>query len=180
LIRSARKFWSALPERERSAALRPPESFQQQPPLLNDLPGGPMLVTLELEPDAGVITQGPHVDMSAATLSADARRPLAALCDELLSNLHPAVATAYRRRLDEAVHSGAVVATWAGGDLSDPGSPHFTSVAVGPFVVELLQTPGYSITSPEMPWSNHLHVMLRDLTSPMWGSPLSAHQQNDH
>ena len=180
LIRSARKFWSALPERERSAALRPPEAFQQQPPLLNDLPGGPMLVTLELKPDVGVITQGPHVDMSAATLSADARRPLAALCDELLSNMQPAVATAYRRRLDEAVHSGAVVATWAGGDLSDVGSPHFTSVAVGPFVVELLQTPGYSITSPEMPWSNHLHVMLRDLASPMWGDPLSVHQRNDH
>ncbi len=180
LIRSARKFWSALPERERSAALRPAESFPQQAPLLNTEPGGPMIVTMELEPDAGVIAQGPHVDMSAASLSADARRPLAALCNELLSHLHPAVAAAYRGRLYEAVHSGTILATWAGGDLRDPGSPHFTSVAVGPFVVELLQTPGYSVTSPELPWSNHLHVMLRDVASPMWGSPLSDHQHNDH
>jgi hypothetical protein len=179
LIRGVRKFWSAVPDRQRSAAHRPPETFPQLPPLVNATPG-PMLVSLDVEPDANRIKQGPHMEMSGAALSADARRRLVALCGELISSLHPAVAVSYRRRLDEAVRSRLIVATWAGGDLSDLGSQHFTSIAVGSFLVELLQSPQYSVSNPQMPWSNHLHVMLRDLESPLWGSPLSAHVQNQH
>lgn len=180
LIRGVRKFWSAMPERQRGAAHRPAESFRQEPPLRNETPGGPMLVTLDTDPDTTRLKQGPHLAVNAAALSADARRRLTALYDELLSIMHPAVAAPYRRRLDVAVHAGSVVATWAGGDLNDQGSQHSSSIAVGPLLVELLQTPGYSVTSPQMPWSNHLHVMLRDLESPIWGSPLSAHQHRDH
>ncbi|MGH2614702.1 MAG: hypothetical protein ACRDJC_05650 [Thermomicrobiales bacterium] len=51
--------------------------------------------------------------------------------------------------------------------MNDLGSQHFSSIAVGPFLVEVLQTPGYSVTSPRMSWSNHRHVMPRDLASPM-------------
>ena len=78
------------------------------------------------------------------------------------------------------MHSDQIVATWAGGDLTDPGSQHFSSLAVGPFLVELMQTPQYSVSSPQMPWSNHLHVVLHDLASPLWGSPLSAHLWSHH
>ena len=54
--------------------------------------------------------------------------------------------------------AGRMRTTWAGGALADPGAQHFTSIAMGPFLVEMLQTPQYSVASPHVPWSNHLHT----------------------
>ena len=131
-----------------------------------------MLTALALRPDAGLIASGPHIDLPVAKLTA--------LYTELFATLHPAVAASYLRRLEGVMLAGRLRATWAGGDLADPGSQHFTSIALGPFLVEMLQTPQYSITSPRVPWSNHLHTMLRDLASPLWGDPLGDHLRASH
>jgi hypothetical protein len=95
------------------------------------------------------------------------------------ATVNPAVAIAYRRRLEAALQADSIVATWAGGDLAEQGSQHFSSVAVGPLLVELIQSPQYSVSNMQMPWSNHLHVMLRDLQSPVWADPLGYHEQHD-
>lgn len=139
-----------------------------------------MLAALAIKPDPSLIERGAHLKVKAANVSAEGRRQIALFYDELLSTQHPAVAAGYRRRLNDTLRTGTIVATWAGGDLADAGSEHFTSIAVGPFLVELLQTPQYSVTSPRVPWSNHLHVMLRDVASAVWGDPLGEHLQDYH
>ena len=180
LIRSIRKFWLTVPERQRVGARRAAESFPQRPPLANYTPRSPMLAALAIKPDPSLIERGAHLKVKAANVSAEGRRQIALFYDELLSTQHPAVAAGYRRRLNDTLRTGTIVATWAGGDLADAGSEHFTSIAVGPFLVELLQTPQYSVTSPRVPWSNHLHVMLRDVASAVWGDPLGEHLQDYH
>ena len=180
LTSSMRRFWLAVPDRLRRQAKRGPDGFPQRPPLANETPAAPMLTALAIRPDAGLIDRGPHAALPVAKLTADARRPLTALYTELFATLHPAVAASYLRRLEGALRAGRMRATWAGGDLTDPGSQHFTSIAVGPFLVEMLQTPQYSVASPRVPWSNHLHVMLRDLASPVWGDPLGDHLRASH
>jgi hypothetical protein len=180
LTGSLRRFWLAVPDQLRRQAKRGADGFPQRPPLANETPAAPMLTALAIRPDAGLIDRGPHVDLPVAQLTAAARRHLTALYTELLATLHPAVAASYHQRLEGAVRTGRLRATWAGGDLADPGSQHFTSIAVGPFLVELLQTPQYSVASPRVPWSNHLHVMLRDLASPLWGDPLGDHLRASH
>jgi len=180
LTGSIRRFWLAVPDRLRRQAKRGPDSFPQRPPLANETPASPMLAALAIRPDAALIARGPHADLPAAQLTAEARRPLTALYTELFATLHPAVAASYHQRLEGAWRTGRLRATWAGGDLAESGSQHFTSIAVGPFLVELLQTPQYSVASPRVPWSNHLHVMLRDLASPVWGDPLGDHLRASH
>ena len=180
LIGAIRRFWLAVPEPRRVAARRAPETFPQRPPLANQTPVAPMLTALAINPDIRLIDQGPHLTLAGAKLSAEQRRHLSSLYEELLSILHPAVAMAYRNRLEGALQTGRINATWAGGDLNDAGSQHFTSIAVGPFLIELLQTPQYSVSTPQIPWSNHLHVMLRDVASPLWGDPLGNHLAGDH
>jgi hypothetical protein len=180
ITRNIKRFWSALPDPQRAEAFRKPETFSQRAPLRNETPPVPMLTALDITPDIRRIEAGPHISMSGGSLSNTARRHLAGVFDELLFVLHPAVATAYRRRLEAALQDGSIVATWAGGDLAQHGSQHFSAVAAGPFLVELMQSPQYSVSNLEMPWSNHLHVMLRDLESPVWGDPLGHHEQHDH
>jgi hypothetical protein len=180
ITRNIKRFWSALPEQQRAAAFRKPEMFPQRPPLRTETPAAPMLTALDIKPDIRRIETGPHISTSGSSLSNAARRHLVGMFDELLSVLHPAVAIAYRRRLEAALQADSIVATWAGGDLAEQGSQHFSAVAVGPFLVELMQSPQYSVTNMQMPWSNHLHVMLRDLESPVWGDPLGHHEQHDH
>ena len=107
----------------------------------NATPAAPMLTALAIRPDAGLIARGPHVDLAMAQLSAEARRHLTALYTELFATLHPAVAASYLRRLEGALGAGRMRTTWAGGALADPGAQHFTSIAMGPFLVEMLQTP---------------------------------------
>src|SRR5262249_38026847 len=160
LIRAIRRFWLAVPEPPRVAGRRRPEPVPQRPPRPNHTPAAPMLTALAINPDIRLIEQGPHLALDGAELSAEQRRHLASLYEELLSILHPAVAMAYRNRLDGALQNERINATWAGGDLNDAGSQHFTSIAGGPFLIELLQTPQYSVSTPQIPWSNHLHVML--------------------
>jgi hypothetical protein len=181
LTLNIKRFWSALPEQQRADAFRKPEMFSQKAPLRNETPVSTMLTALDLRPDTQkIVSTGPYIATNGSSLPPAARRHLAAVFDELLSVLHPAVAVAYRSRLDTALKGEKIVATWAGGDLAEQGSQHFSSIAVGTFLVELLQTPQYSVSNTQLPWSNHLHVMLRDLQSPVWGDPLAYHEQHDH
>lgn len=188
LTRNVKHFWSALTEPQRAAAFRRPEMFAQGPPLLSETPPVAMLTALDKRPAVKNIEAGPHVTINSGSLSSDARRHLLGVYDELLSVVHPTVALAYRIRLRRFLENGTIVATWAGGDLAASGSQHFSSIAVGPFIepaegpllVELMQTPQYSVTNTQLPWSNHLHVMLRDLQSPVWADPLAYHEQHDH
>jgi hypothetical protein len=181
LTRNIKRFWSALPEQQRAQAFRKPEMFAQRAPLLNETQVATMLTALDTKPSIDNIeNSGPYISTNGGSLSAAARRYLAGVFDELLSVLHPAVASAYRGRLERALQTESIVATWAGGDLAEQGSQHFSSIAVGTFLVELLQTPQYSVSNTRLPWSNHLHVMLRDLQSPVWGDPLAYHEQHDH
>jgi hypothetical protein len=180
LTLSCKAFWSALPKHQRDGAWRPTDSLPQRPPLVNQTPGASELASLDIAPTVDRIEQGPHLRAEIQRLPPPARRQLDALFAELLVVLHPAVAPAYRERLDAAFRNDAILATWAGGDLADRGAQHFSSIALGPFLVELVQTPQYSVSTARMPWSNHLHVMLRDLESPVWGDPLGAHMRHDH
>lgn len=179
LIRHARGFWQAVPDAARQAARRRPETLPQRAPLLNETPTASMLTALEIKPEAGGITRGPHLSLPLQQLSPAARARLSALMDELLSSLSPAVANIYRQRVARALREGRIVATWAGGSLDDMGSQHFSALTFGPFLIEMLQTPQYSVAAPGVPWANHLHVMLRDLRSPAWGDPLRDHLATD-
>lgn len=180
ITHAAKAFWRAVPEAQRAAAHRAPAGYPQRPPLLNQTPTAEMLAALAVEPPTEEIAAGPHLRGLADELPPAARRALASLYEELIVTLHPDVAAAYRDRLEAALTAGSVVATWAGGDLADPGSQHFSSIRLGPLLIELLQTPQYSVSSVRVPWANHLHVMLRDLSSPVWGDPLRAHLSSDH
>ncbi len=175
LIRNIRAFWLEIPERQRRAAWRQPGGFPQRAPLENETPNAVMIAALEPKPDTAALARGPHIVLPVAQLPPVARTRLSASLDELLSTLHPAVSAVYRRRISAALQDGRIIATWAGGDLAEPGSQHFSAIAIGPFLVELLQTPQYSVAPPEAPWANHLHVMLRDMRSPVWSDPLRAH-----
>jgi hypothetical protein len=180
ITHAAKAFWRAVPEAQRAAALRAPANYPQRPPLHNQTPTAEMLAALAVDPPTEEIAAGPHLRALADELPPSAQRALAALFEELIATLHPDVAATYRERLRAALTAGSVVATWAGGDLADPGSQHFSSIRLGPLLIELLQTPQYSVSSVRVPWANHLHVMLRDLSSPVWGDPLRAHLASDH
>jgi hypothetical protein len=180
ITHAAKAFWQAVPAAQRVAAHRAPTGYPQRPPLLNQTPTAEMLTALAVDPPTEEIAAGPHVRALADELPPAARRALASLYEELIVTLHPDVAATYRDRLQAALTAGSVVATWAGGDLADPGSQHFSSIRLGPLLIELLQTPQYSVSSARVPWANHLHVMLRDLSSPVWGDPLRAHLASDH
>lgn len=179
IINHTKAFWQAVPEVARLAAWREPQGFPQRAPLNNETPTAAMLAALEIVPNAVGIARGPHMALSTRQLSGTARARLAALMDELLSTLHPVVAHMYRFRVAAALRQGRVLATWAGGSLLEPGSQHFSAIALGPFLIEVLQTPQYSVAAPGVPWANHMHVMLRDLRSPAWGDPLRDHLVGD-
>jgi hypothetical protein len=180
ITHAAKAFWNAVPEEQRAAARRDPTGYPQRPPLLNQTPTAEMLTALVVDPPTEAIAAGPHIRALADELPPAARRALTSLYEELIITLHPDVTATYRDRLRAALAAGSVVATWAGGDLTDPGSQHFSSIRLGPLLIELLQTPQYSVSSARVPWSNHLHVMLRDLSSPVWGDPLRTHLTSDH
>lgn len=180
ITHAAKAFWRAMREEQRAAAHRAPTAYVQRSPLLNLTPTAEMLAALAVDPPTEAIAAGPHVRALADELPPAARRALTTLYEELITTLHPDVAAIYRDRLEAVLAAGSVVATWAGGDLTDPGSQHFSSIRLGPLLIELLQTPQYSVSSARVPWSNHLHVMLRDLSSPVWGDPLRNHLTSDH
>lgn len=173
-VHHLRQFWMALPEETRKSGLIPASDFQQAPPLLADTPPNYLITSLATEVAPRTIDSHRVVEFAPRKLTDRSRWNLRQTFDVYFSVLHEDLQEQYDRKFEEALKSSAPLrVAWAGGELSDPSTHHYSYVQLGDLLLELFQSNRFSTQHASVPSGNHVHSMLRDLEFD-WSMPNPA------
>lgn len=176
-----RSFWRDLPSEQRDKAFSRADRYTQQTPFVNPVPAPNVLVGFGNARVDKDVEAGPHADVDVAKLSGKQWYGLLGALDLFLGTMHPALATQYLQRLTAAragKNSNMLVA-WAGGNLSDPFSAHYTYLKVNGLQMEYLQSNQFAVTRPDLE-ATHIHTVFRDTTFKWDFDPLEVHEYRDH
>ncbi|GBG00240.1 hypothetical protein Rsub_12884 [Raphidocelis subcapitata] len=175
-----RAFWRELPSEQRDKAFTRADKYTQQTPFVNPVPAPNVLVGFG-NARVSDIEAGAHADVDLAKLDPKEWYSLLGALDLFLGTMHPALATQYLQRLT-AARSGKnsnMLVAWAGGNLSDPFSAHYTYLKVNGLQMEYLQSNQFAVTHPGYE-ATHIHTVFRDTTFKWDFDPLKVHEERDH
>ncbi|MBX7434593.1 DUF3500 domain-containing protein [Mycobacterium sp. Y57] len=180
VVHHLREFWRNVPEAARSAAFIGADLMEQAPPLVLDTPASSMIAALSPTVDRQAIAAYPHIEVSAAELGEPALWNLRQAFAFYTGAMNPTIGPDYLARFDNAVDGGAkFTLSWAGEQLDEIGSHHYTYAVVDDLLLEVLQSNQFSVQHDPEVTGNHLHTMLRDLSFD-WDDPMRRHHQGDH
>ena len=143
-------------------------------PLLADTPPNYLITALSLRPDPNAVKKYAVVTIEPKELSKQAIWHLRQVLEVYISPMNVDIADTYRRKLRGALERNqALQISWAGGNLDDIGSHHYSYIQIGDLLLELLQSDRFSTQHSSAPSGNHVHGMLRDLSFD-WSQPNPA------
>lgn len=174
----ARQFVGALPEAVRRAAFVSSDHFNQAPPLA--MSNFPNWLLASTQPDPDKPLPFAPAAFSTADLDRDAVWHLRLFFRRYFDTLHPVIGDQYRSVLDRLLTEEATGSVlWAGDSPEVPGGVMFIHIAVGPLLLELNADNQWSTQHRDVPKTNHLHSMFRDLSF-RWDYDASVRSDADH
>ena len=180
-----RQFWLSMEDSLRGQGRIPVEKFEQVAPLLSDVPPPFLISALNPAPHPQTIEEYSAVLVDPRQLSGETIWHLRQGFEVYLSSLHDDVASELREKINSALSGDEPFSlSWAGGDLKDMNSHHYSYLQVGDLLLELLQSNEFSTQHVSAPSGNHIHGMLRDLSfdwvhpNPAEGHLIEHHHNN--
>ena len=175
-IDNLREYWIELPQSIQQQAFISKDNFKQYGVLSVETMPPWLLSTLEPKVNTERIDAYSHSIVNSHDLPKAAVWRLEETFNAYLGSMNAAVAAHYQQRIKQALTNGAEIKmAWAGGDLADKGSQHFSYIEVAGLLLEFQQSNQWSAQHDPNISGNHVHSMLRDLTYTWDYDPISLH-----